>query len=57
MDGISSSIAQWSMAAASARVSNEVQTSMMKNVMALQEDMMSQLLQSLGVGGSLDVRG
>ena len=57
MDGISSSIAQYSMAAASARVSNEVQTSMLKNVMSLQEDMMAQLLQSMGIGGSLNVRG
>ena len=57
MDGISSSIAQYSMAAATARVATAAQTSMMKNVMEMQEDMMSQLLQSMGVGGSLNVRG
>ncbi len=57
MDGISSSIAQYSMAAASARVTTAAQTAMMKNVMEMQEDMMSQLLQSMGLGGSLNVRG
>ncbi len=57
MDGISSSIAQYSMAAASARVTTAAQTAMMKNVMEMQEDMMSQLLQSMGIGGALNVKG
>lgn len=41
---------------AAVRVSNAVQVSMLKNVMELERVTMAQLLQSMGVGGALDVR-
>ena len=54
---ITGDIARYSMDMASARVASQVQTSMLKNVMDLQEDMMAQLLQTMGLGGSLNVQG
>lgn len=53
---ISGDIARYSMDMAAARVSSAVQVSMLKNVMELQQTTMAQLLQSMGVGGSLDLR-
>lgn len=41
---------------AAARVSSAVQVSMLKNVMDLQRTTMSQLLQSMGVGRTLDLQ-
>lgn len=41
---------------AAARVSSAVQVSMLKNVMDLQQETMAQLLQSMGIGGALDLR-
>lgn len=40
---------------AAARVSSAVQVSMLKNVMELQQETMAQLLQSMGIGGALDL--
>ena len=54
---ITNDIARYSMDMASARVASQVQTSMIKNVMDLQQDTMSQLLASMGMGGSLNVQG
>ncbi|MBQ9526636.1 MAG: putative motility protein [Fretibacterium sp.] len=53
---ITGDIARYSMDMASVRVASAVQTSMAKNVMELQQDTMAQLLQSLGVGGSLNIQ-
>ena len=55
--GIEGDIARYSMEMSTARVASQVQTSMVKNVMDLQQDMMSQLLATMGVGGSLNVQG
>ena len=54
---ISGDIAKYSMDMAAARVSAAVQTSMLKNVMELQQATMAQLLQSMGIGRSLDLQG
>ena len=54
---ITNSIARYSMAMAAARVADQVNVSMMKNVMELQQDTMSQLLASMGVGGAFSVQG
>ena len=53
---ITGDIARYSMDMASARVASSVQTAMAKNVMELQEDTMAQLLQTMGMGGSLNVQ-
>ena len=53
---ISAGIAKYSMDMAAARVNAEVQVSMLKNVMELQQTTMAQLLQSMGVGTGLDVQ-
>ncbi|MDO4786853.1 MAG: putative motility protein [Fretibacterium sp.] len=53
---ISESIARYSMDMAAVRVSSAVQASMLKNVMELERATMAQLLQSMGVGGALDVQ-
>ena len=53
---ISGDVARYSMEMAAARVSSAVQVSMLKNVMEAQKDMMAQLLKSMGLGGSLDVK-
>ena len=42
---------------ATARVADQVNVSMMKNVMELEKDTMSQLLASMGVGGAFNVQG
>lgn len=52
---ISADIARYSMDMAAARVSSAVQVSMLKNVMELQQETMAQLLQSMGIGGALDL--
>ena len=54
---ITGDLARYSMEMASARTTQAVQTSMLKNVMSIQEDMMTQLLASMGLGGSLNVQG
>ncbi|NLL36611.1 MAG: putative motility protein [Fretibacterium sp.] len=53
---ISAGIARQSMDMAAARLSSEVQVSMLKNVMELQQATMAQLLQSLGLGVGLDIQ-
>ena len=53
---ITGDIARYSMDMASARVTSSVQTAMAKNVMELQQDTMSQLLQSMGMGGSMNIQ-
>ena len=54
---ITGDIARYSMEMASARVAGQVQTSLARDVMDLQKDMMSQLLATMGLGGSLNVQG
>ena len=56
MVDITADVARYSMEMASARTAQAIQTSMLKNVMEAQKDMMAQLLKSMGLGGSLDVR-
>ena len=53
---ISGDVARYSMEMAAARVSSAVQVSMLKNVMDLQRTTMAQLLQSMGMGRTLDLR-
>ena len=53
---ISGDVARYSMEMAAARVSSAVQVSMLKNVMDLQQTTMTQLLQSMGMGRTLDLR-
>jgi hypothetical protein len=53
---ITSGIASLSMEMASARVTAEVQTAMLKNVMDVQQQSLAILLESLGVGGQLNIR-
>ncbi|MBR1671568.1 MAG: YjfB family protein [Fretibacterium sp.] len=53
---ITGDIARYSMDMAAARLSSAVQTSMVKNVMELQQDTMAQLLQTMGLGGSLNIQ-
>lgn len=53
---ISGDIARYSMDMALVRTASSAQTAMMKNVMELQEDTMAQLLESMGVGGALNVQ-
>ena len=54
---ITNDIARYSMDMATTRAATEATTAMMKNVMELQQDTMSQLLASMGVGGSFNVQG
>lgn len=56
MVDITADVARYSMEMASARTAQAIQTSMLKNVMEAQKDMMAQLLKSMGLGGSLDVK-
>lgn len=53
---ISADVARYSMEMAAARVSSAVQVSMLKNVMDLQRTTMAQLLQSMGMGRTLDLQ-
>ncbi|MDR1048724.1 MAG: YjfB family protein [Synergistaceae bacterium] len=53
---ITSGIARASMDLASARVAAEAQTAMLKNVMDLQKESLSILLESMGMGRKLNVR-
>jgi hypothetical protein len=53
---ITSGIARLSMDMASARVTAGVQTAMLKNVMDAQQDNLSILLESLGMGEQLNIR-
>ena len=53
---ISADVARYSMEMAAARVSSAVQVSMLRNVMDLQQATMTQLLQSMGMGRTLDLR-
>ncbi|MDR1875713.1 MAG: putative motility protein [Synergistaceae bacterium] len=53
---ITMGIARTSMEMASARVTSEVQTAMLKNVMDTQQQTLAILLQSMGMGQQLDVR-
>lgn len=53
---ISAGIAKYSMDMAAARVNTEVQVSMLKNVMELQQATMAQLFKSMGLGVGLDVQ-
>jgi hypothetical protein len=55
--GITNDIALYSMEMPIARVAGQVQTSIMKNAMEIEQDMMSQLFASMGVGGALNVQG
>ena len=54
---ITNDIALYSMGMASASVAGRVQASMIKDIMDIQQDTMSQLFASIGVGGSLNVQG
>ncbi len=56
MDGISASIAQYSMDMAQVKAQSQAQVSMLKNVMELQEASMEQLLAGMGVGARLNVQ-
>jgi len=53
---ISGDVARYSMEMAAARVSSAVQVSMLRNVMDLQQATMTQLLQSMGMGRTLDLQ-
>jgi hypothetical protein len=53
---ITSGIASLSMEMASARVTAGVQAAMLKNVMDVQQESIAILLESLGVGGQLNIR-
>ena len=52
---ISGDVARYSMEMAAARVSSAVQV-MLRNVMDLQQATMTQLLQSMGMGRTLDLQ-
>ncbi|GHS85761.1 hypothetical protein AGMMS49957_02540 [Synergistales bacterium] len=52
-----SGIAQMSMNMATERVSTLTQAAMLKNVMDVQKETMAILLESLGIGGKLNVKG
>jgi hypothetical protein len=54
---ITSGIAKLSMEMASARVTTGVQAAVLKNVMDVQQESLAILLESLGVGGQLNIRG
>ena len=54
---ITSAVARTSMEMASARVTAEVQTAMLKTVMEVQQESLAVLLKSLGVGKALDLQG
>ena len=49
-------IAQASMQMASARVTTEAQTAMLKNVMDVQRESLALLLESMGIGKQLNIR-
>ena len=53
---ISGDVARFSMEMAAARVSSAVQVSVLRNVMDLQQATMTQLLQSMGMGRTLDLQ-
>lgn len=53
---ITSGIAQASMEMASTRLATEVQTAMLKKVMDVQQDSLSILLESMGMGRQLNVQ-
>ncbi|GHV39768.1 hypothetical protein FACS1894187_20110 [Synergistales bacterium] len=52
-----SGIAKMSMDMATERVSTLTQVAVLKNVMDAQKETMAILLESLGIGGKLDVKG
>ena len=54
---ISLGIAQASMDMAAARVTTEMQVAVLKNVMDAQKDVIALLLESLGVGRNLNLKG
>ena len=54
---ITSGIARISMEMASTKVAAEVQTSVLKNAMNVQQETISLLLESMGMGQKLNVRG
>ncbi|MDR3264998.1 MAG: YjfB family protein [Synergistaceae bacterium] len=53
---ITMSIAQTSMELATARLTEGVQTAVLKNVMDTQKEALAILLQSMGMGQQLDIR-
>ena len=54
---ITSGIAQASMDMASARVATAVQVAVLKSVMEAQQDAMALLLNSMGMGRNLNIKG
>jgi hypothetical protein len=53
---ITSGVAKLSMEMATARVTAGVQTAMLKKMMDVQQESLAILLESLGVGGQLNIR-
>lgn len=52
---LSMGIAGYSMAMSQAKAAQSVQVSMTKKVMDLQQDMMAQLLETMGVGANMNI--